>query len=168
MGERKCWATLIMGSANFWQSLTKGKGIRLKNARAGSTGGRRVSVTGAAAAAFIDVTLVEKDGQPSAAHSVILRAVRPYSEIFWMKPSSPPPHLSGIFQSLQPIYPAYSAVCICMISDKKTCGSLTLPNIVWCSLTWPAWSQLGHDPPPACAGCGDTFQAQDPFVNHMM
>ena len=57
-------------------------GTRLKNARAGSTGGRRVSVTGAAAAAFIDVTLVEKDGQPPAAHSVILRAVRPYSEIF--------------------------------------------------------------------------------------
>ena len=54
----------------------------LKNARAGSTGGRRVSVTGAAAAAFIDVSLVEKDGQSLAAHSFILRAVRPYSEIF--------------------------------------------------------------------------------------
>ena len=49
---------------------------------AGFTGGRRVSVTGAAAAAFIDVTLVEKDGQPPVAHSVILRAVRPYSEVF--------------------------------------------------------------------------------------
>ena len=55
---------------------------KLETARAGFTSGRRVSVTGAAAAPFIDVTLVEKDGQPSAAHSVILRAVRPYSEIF--------------------------------------------------------------------------------------
>ena len=55
---------------------------RLETARAGFTGGRRVSVTGAAAAAFTDVTLVEKDGQPPAANSVILRAVRPYSEIF--------------------------------------------------------------------------------------
>ena len=57
-------------------------GSKLKTARVGFTSGRRVSVTGAAAAAFIDVTLVEKDGQPPAAHSVILTAVRAYSEIF--------------------------------------------------------------------------------------
>ena len=31
---------------------------------------------------FTDVTLVEKDGQSVAAHSVILRVIRPYSEIF--------------------------------------------------------------------------------------
>ena len=57
---------------------------RLETARAGFTGGRRVSVTltGAAVAAFIDVTVVEKDGQPLTAHNVILRAVILYSEIF--------------------------------------------------------------------------------------
>ena len=57
-------------------------GSVIKTARVGFTSGRRVSVTGAAAAAFIDVTLVEKDGQPPAAHSVILTAVRAYSGIF--------------------------------------------------------------------------------------
>ena len=31
---------------------------------------------------FTDVTLAKKDGQPPAAHSVILTAVRAYSEIF--------------------------------------------------------------------------------------
>ena len=57
---------------------------RLETARARFTSGRRVSVTltGAAVAAFIDVTLVETDGQPLTAHSVILRAVILYSEIF--------------------------------------------------------------------------------------
>ena len=50
----------------------------LETARAGFYGRRKFFVTGAAAAAF---TLVEKDEQRPAPHSVILRAVRPYSEI---------------------------------------------------------------------------------------
>ena len=40
---------------------------------------------------FTDVTLVEKDGQSVAAHSVILRVIRPYSEIFLIKNSHPHP-----------------------------------------------------------------------------
>ena len=40
---------------------------------------------------FTDVTLVEKDEQSVAAHSVILRVVRPYSEIFFKKNSHPHP-----------------------------------------------------------------------------
>ena len=55
------------------------------------------------------------------------------------------------------------------ISDETcACDCLALPNVVCWTLTWPARGQPGRDPPPNCTGCGDTFQAQDLIVNHMM
>ena len=71
------------------------------------------------------------------------------------------PHPLVYLGNVLPLTPICAYKC-------RTCGSLTLPSIVCWTPTWPAWGQPGCYPPPTCARCEDTFEAQDLIVVHMM